>query len=65
MNINPPEWEGYTETSGDEGGMQLTDFENLILIKSFREEKVSEWNYSKILISGSPCFYKLAARYVK
>ena len=41
MNINPPGWEGYTETAGGEDDLQLTDFENLILIKSFREEKVS------------------------
>ena len=40
MNINPPEWEGYTEATAEGDDMQLTDFENLILIKSFREEKV-------------------------
>ena len=40
VNINPPEWEGYTETVDEGDNMQLTDFENLILIKSFREEKV-------------------------
>ena len=42
MNINPPDWEGYAEnTSEEEDDFKLTDFENLILIKSFREEKVS------------------------
>lgn len=41
VNINPPQWEGYTEDSNGEDDLKLTDFENLILIKSFREEKVS------------------------
>ncbi|XP_028414460.1 dynein heavy chain 6, axonemal-like [Dendronephthya gigantea] len=40
VNINPPEWEGYTGETNDEDDLKLTDFENLILIKSFREEKV-------------------------
>jgi hypothetical protein len=43
VNINPPEWEGYTETAAGKDELQLTDFENLILIKSFREEKVSKF----------------------
>jgi hypothetical protein len=55
VNINPPEWEGYTESTGDEDDLKLTDFENLILIKSFREEKVCKSRYAKILIIGLPC----------
>ena len=42
VNINPPEWEGYTDSTNEDEDLNLTDFENLILIKSFREEKVSD-----------------------
>ena len=43
VNVNPPDWEGYTDTAKDteeESSPKLSDFQNLILIKFFREEKV-------------------------
>lgn len=51
VNINPPEWEGYTKETDGEDDLKLSDFENLILIKSFREEKVSEWATITIIVA--------------
>ena len=53
MNINPPDWEGYAENTSEEDDFKLTDFENLILIKSFREEKVSGQKRTKKVLGNS------------
>ena len=44
VNLNPPEWEGYfTEqpTEMDSLESRLTTFEQLIIIKSLKEEKLT------------------------